>query len=197
MDEWEKGFETRVACYEWATKTNYFDPSHFRTRGPGIKQRKPERTMYAGFIEWAGDRTQDHVSTNGTSGKTQVVPDAREAALDFFNKRTELEARRTEARRKELLKTWFSGSRIRDWTELGNYWPGVKKIMDGVRAKFGGDENVAKFLDKEGGEELGSVVLEVQAELDIWPLRKVESGEKETNGEAEEKLASGVKALKV
>lgn len=173
MDEWKQGFKTQLACYEWAIKNKFFDPSYFK---PGTKKRKTGRTMYYGFIEWAGNLSQSrHDDTNAKS-----IPDAKEASLDFFNKRTVLEQRKQEQEHREFLKTIFSGRRVRDWAGLGNHWLGVKKIMDAVRERFGGENNVKKFTLEEGEESLKKVVLEIQAELDIWPsLETIKIGEEE------------------
>jgi hypothetical protein len=165
MEEWKQGFKTQLACYEWAIKNNYFDPSYFK---PGTKKRKPGRTMYFGFIEWAGNLSQSPNNDTRPAG-AKSIPHAKEASLDFFNKRTVLEERRQEQQHKEFLKSIFSGHRVRDWTGLGNHWFGVKKIMDAVREKFGGENNVKKFVLEEGEESLKKVVLEAQAELEIRP----------------------------
>lgn len=206
MDEWKRGFGTHIACYEWAIKTKYFDPSHFQPRGSGIKKRKPSRTMYAGFTEWASDlsQLQDHIPSNASNGSTspaskRIIPDAREAALDFFGKRAILEERREEQRRREFLKTTFSGSRVRDWTGLGNYWTGVKKIMDRVRERFDGNDNVVNFALEEGEERLKSIVLEIQAELGIWSPSNTEDEKPEEAGKSKHitQLAKHVEALQI
>lgn len=168
METWKAGFKTTTACYEWAASSKYFNPAQFKTREPGFKKKKSDRSMYAGFFEWAGSLSQQQ--NPATFSGNGEVPGAREAALDYFGKRTELNERRAAERRKELLKQFFSGSCVRDWTGLGNYWLGVKKIMDGVRDKFDGEVNIAKCLEEEGAERLRSIVLEVQNKLGIFPL---------------------------
>ncbi|XP_006462523.1 hypothetical protein AGABI2DRAFT_193648 [Agaricus bisporus var. bisporus H97] len=175
MEEWKQGFDTQLACYEWAIKNKFFDSSHFR---PGAKKRKPGRTMYFGFIEWAGNLSQSPNYTRASGD----IPDAKEASLDFFNKRAVYEERREEQRHREFLKNVFSGHRVRDWANLGNNWFGVKKIMDAVRERFGGEHNVRKFALEEGEESLRKVVLEVQAELGIEsPSESIKIGEEEGN----------------
>lgn len=161
METWKAGFETNTACYEWAASSKYFNPAQFKAREPlGFKKKKSDRAMYAGFFEWAAGSLSEE---NGE------IPSAREAAPDFFGKRTELNERRAVERRRELLKQFFSGSCVRDWTGLGNYWLGVKKIMDGVREKFDGEINIAKCLEEEGAERLRGIVLDVQTNLGIFP----------------------------
>ncbi len=164
MEVWEDGFKTKTACYEWAASSKYFNPAYFKARESGFKKRKPDRTMYAGFLEWAGSLPQQ----NPTS-RSDEYPNAREDAIDFFNKRMELEERRGEQARRELLKTFFSSSHVREWTGLGDYWPGVKEIMDAVREKFGGEVHLARFLADGGAEKLRSIVLEIQDDLGIFP----------------------------
>jgi hypothetical protein len=164
MEEWKTGFETNLACYKWAMSTKFFNPSQFRLCGPGIKKRKSDRTMYAGFIEWAST-----ISQGISAAESGEIPDARAAALDFFGKRSEFDERRIVQQRKESLKNIFSGTNIRDWTNLGNHWLGVKMIMDGVREELGGDDNVAEFLNDKGEEQLKCLVLDVQAKLGVWP----------------------------
>lgn len=176
MEEWKQGFDTQLACYEWAIKNKFFDSSHFR---PGAKKRKPGRTMYFGFIEWAGNLSQ---SPNNYTRAAGAIPDAKETSLDFFDKRAVYEERREEQRHREFLKNVFSGHRVRDWAGLGNNWFGVKKIMDAVRERFGGEHNVRKFALEEGEESLRKVVLEVQAELGIEsPSESIKIGEEEGN----------------
>ncbi|KXN81778.1 hypothetical protein AN958_03704 [Leucoagaricus sp. SymC.cos] len=196
--EWKAGFKTKIACYEWAVNSKFFNPAHFRTRGPGIRKTKPDRTMYNEFIEWAGTLSQDSPPTENQP------PNAREAALDFFDKRSEFIGRRTAQERKETLKNIFSGTNVRDWTGLGNYWLGVKKIMDGVRERLGGDENIAKFVDEEGEERLRRVALEVQVELGVWPKNKAEEANGNTTHEGDgaeadtgATLAKGIENVKL
>jgi len=65
------------------------------------------------------------------------------------------------------LKESFSGSRVRDWTELGEYWKGVKLVMDEVRVRLGGEEGIVDLLDRHGEDELRKVVLQAKADLGI------------------------------
>lgn len=175
MDEWESGFETTLASYRWAINSKFIEFTHFKFNGAGFKKRKVDRTMYSQFIEWAA--SQD-------IARAYEIPDAREAALDFFNKRFELNQRRSLYRQKQVAKNVFSGTNVRDWTDLGGYWLGVKKIMDRVRERLGGDELISQLISEKGEEKLRSIVLEVQAELGIWPKSKMEWSEVATmNGE--------------
>jgi len=187
MDEWESGFETTLAAYRWAINTKF---SHFKPKGAGFKKKELDRKMYIRFIEWASsqDNARSHCEIN----------DAREAALDFFNKRSELDQRRI-FQQNQYTKSVFSGINVRNWTDLGGYWFGVKKIMDGVRERLGGDELISKFVAEKGEEQLKSIVLEVQIELGVWPKSKMEcSGATATNGEEMNvNLEQGVEKLRV
>ena len=195
MNEWKAGFQTNTAAYNWALSSKFVHPSQFRTQGPGIKKTKPDRKMYAGFLEYASIFSRDSIAGEAT----QFIPDAREAALDFFKKRSELHERRNSQKRKEVLKGVFSGNNVRDWTNLGNYWLGVKQIMDGVRERLGGDEKIGVLVSEKGEEELRGVVLAVQAELGVWPMSKTEELQNTTTKveEVDAELVQGVKELSV
>lgn len=143
--------------------------------------------MYAGFIEWAGAFSQ--YSTLDSETPREII-DAREAALDFFDKRSELNERKAVYKQKETLINSFSGPNVRDWTDLGNYWLGVKKIMDGVRDRLGGDDNIGKLISEEGEERLKCIVLEVQVELGVWPRSKTATSGEVAAGEEEHGLVS-------
>lgn len=196
-DEWQSGFETTIAAYKWALSSRFVNLTQFKPHGSGFKKRKPGRMMYAGFIEWAGSLSQESTTIIASS----EVPDGREAALDFFKKHSELVDRRTSNKRKDNLKNLknvFSGTTVRDWTDLGNYWLGVKKIMDGVRERLGGDAKVCEFVNEKGEERLREIVLEVQAELGVWPKSRTEIMEETTEGataKADAGLAEDVKKL--
>jgi len=185
MDEWKSGFETTLAAYRWATNSKFIESSHFKLKGAGFKKKEVDRKMYIQFIEWAS--SQDNARSHGEIG------DAREAALDFFNKRSELNQRRVFQQNQDI-KGVFSGINVRNWTDLGGYWLGVKKIMDGVRERLGGDELISKFVAEKGEEKLRSIVLEVQIELGVWPKSKAAT----TNGEEMNvNLEQGVEKLGV
>lgn len=185
MDEWESGFETILAAYRWAANSKFMEFSHFKLKG--TKKKGLDRKIYSGFIEWAS--SQDNARSHCEIG------DAREAAVDFFNKRTELNQRKI-FQQNQYTKSVFSGTNVRDWTDLGGYWLGVKKIMDGVRERLGGDESISKFVAEKGEEELKSIVLEVQIELGVWPNSKM--GAATTNREEMNvSLEQGVEKLRV
>lgn len=186
MDEWESGFETTLAAYRWAINSKFMEFSHFKLESAGFK-RKSNRKMYIQFIEWAS--SQDNARSHCEIG------DAREAALNFFNKRSEFNQRKI-FQQNQYTKSVFSGTNVRDWTDLGGYWLGVKKIMDGVRERLGGDELISKFVAEKGEEKLKSIVLEVQIELDVWPKSKM--GAATTNREEMDvNLEQGVEKLRV
>ncbi|KAF8195582.1 hypothetical protein BJ912DRAFT_957473 [Pholiota molesta] len=135
-----------LGCYKWAISSKYFDPSQFRSTGPGITKVKAQRTMYSDFVEWA---------------------------LIYFNKKEEYETLAKTRSNRMRLKECFSGHQVRDWTELGEYWKGVKLIMDEVRTRLGGE-------DGNNEESLRQFVLQVQADLESQVNAVVESAEDPT-----------------
>ena len=168
LPTFQEGFKTKRDVFKWAASCKYFDPSQFRTSGPGITKVKSERTMYAEFVEWVEEtRKLEQFSTSAPLSREDRYAKTREEALIFFNKKEEFNAL-VKARFNRLrLKESFSGSRVRDWTELGEYWKGVKLVMDEVRVRLGGEEGIVGLLDEHGEDELRKVVLQAKADLGL------------------------------
>ncbi|KAF9464180.1 hypothetical protein BDZ94DRAFT_1257197 [Collybia nuda] len=168
MTEWKAGFGSKREVFEWAGASRLFVASQFRSEGEGFKRVKPERRMYAEFIQWAMERTAVQTSAGVSSEKQEERQRGiRDEALRYFGKKEEFDSLARERSQRIQLKQTFTGSKIRDWTDLGEYWKGVKLIMDTVRLRVGGEEGVLRILDGEGEEGLKRVVLEVKDELRI------------------------------
>ncbi|KAF8967169.1 hypothetical protein BDZ97DRAFT_1903560 [Flammula alnicola] len=165
------GFNTREEVYKWATSSKYFDPSQFRSAGPGITKVKAERTMYADFVEWV-EMTKSSIQISHGLSREERHGKIREEALLYFNKKQEYENIARARLNRTRLKEAFSGSRVRDWTELGQYWKGVKLIMDEVRERMGGEDGILEFLDKNTEDDLKEIVLQVKADLGIQGVQQ-------------------------
>jgi hypothetical protein len=165
LKTFHEGFKTNQQVYEWAASSKYFDPRDFRTQGPGITKVKVERTMYAEFVKWV--ETRPRTTSLNLPSREERQRQIREEALIFFNKKEEFESLARDRQNRSRLKEVFSGSRIRDWAELGEYWKGVKLIMDEVRARMGGEEAILEFLNKNSEDDLKKIVLQVKDDLGI------------------------------
>lgn len=170
MAAWKAGFKTKRDVFEWAGTSKFFVASQFRSEGEGFRKVKPERKMYAEFVEWAMERTAQATTDTIRLSKEEQEErqrEIRDEALVYFGKKEEFDAVNREHSQRVRLKQTFTGSKVRDWTDLGEYWKGVKLIMDAVRLRVGGDEGVLKILDGEGEEGLKRIVLEIKDELGI------------------------------
>lgn len=165
LKTFHEGFKTNQQVYEWAASSKYFDPRGFRTQGPGITKVKVERTMYAEFVKWV--ETRARTTSSDLPSREERQRQIREEALIFFNKKEEFESLARDRLNRLRLKEVFSGSRVRDWAELGEYWKGVKLIMDEVRTRMGGEEAILEFLNKNSEDDLKKIVLQVKDDLGI------------------------------
>lgn len=165
-DEYEKGFKTQYEIFEWVSSMRFFNSTHFRSTGTGIPKVKPVRTMYAEFVEWIHGRPPRSGLYSDLSS-TEQAQRIREDALTFFNKKVNYDAAVKLRVCKLRLKETFSGSRVCEWTEMGNYWKGVKLIMDEVRERLGGEQGVSDYLDAHSEEGLKAFVLQVQNDLGL------------------------------
>ncbi|KAJ3503985.1 hypothetical protein NLJ89_g8179 [Agrocybe chaxingu] len=168
MQRYNEGFETKRDVFEWAASIRFFDPSQFKSQGPGISKVKPERKMYAEFVEWVVAMRQEpsQDQTDRLSRQDLRAP-TRDVALAFFGKKGEFEALAKARSDRLKLKGCFSGSVVHDWAEMGGYWKGVKLIMDEVRARMGGEEGILKFLEGHSENDLKKAVLQVKSDLGI------------------------------
>jgi len=121
--------------------------------------------MYAEFVRWV--ETRPPTTSLYLRSREEKQRQIREEALIFFNKKEEFEGLARDRQNRSRLKEVFSGSRVRDWAELGEYWKGVKLIMDEVRTRMGGEEAILEFLNKNSEEDLKNIVLQVKDDLNI------------------------------
>lgn len=153
----------------------WFDPRFFdgETR-PGRKKVKADRQMYAEFVKWVNDRrpTSFEVPDGATpqQAESELCRSVREEALKHFNKAAEYNEAQTARHTQQRVRSVFSGHQVRDWAELGEYWKGVKMIMDEVRMRLGGDEKVLELCDTKGEEALAALIREVRDHLGIKPI---------------------------
>ncbi|SRR6266545_7368139 len=171
METYLAGFRTRHDVFRWAASCKYFDPSCFRTTGPGIKKVKPDRLMYAQFVEWVNQPCSKLSVSSSHNELPFILPDklaqVREEALTFFGKKQAFENVVTERLNRQRIKEVFRGSTVRDWANLGHNWKGVKFIMDKIRQKLGGNDGVLEFFGKHGEEGLRQLVLQVKLTMTI------------------------------
>ena len=165
MDPWIAGFRSKREVFEWVGTSRFFDPRRFRSTGEGFRKVKPERKMYHEFVEWAMEKALAATGRGEEPSVQRSKAVTREDALEYFGKKKAFEALVRERTRRLELKEVFSGHKVRDWTDLGNHWKGVKLVMDGVRERHGGDEGVWKIYDREGEEGVKKVVVQVKEDL--------------------------------
>ncbi|KAJ8457153.1 hypothetical protein ONZ45_g18428 [Pleurotus djamor] len=174
-------FSTRRELFEWLASSRFFDPNKFRSSGSGISKVKIDRKLYHNFVLWA-ETQRTTLSAEGdiklkTGDDIQTCrrdhDSIRDEALEFFKKRDVFEAAAKERLLRSTLKSAWCGHQVRDWAEMGEYWPGVSRIMNGVREELGGDGNIAEILLTNGGRELlKAKVLETRDRFGLVPATK-------------------------
>ncbi|KAF7327843.1 hypothetical protein MKEN_00364100 [Mycena kentingensis (nom. inval.)] len=169
MERWRAGFATKREVFEWVATSTFFDPTTFRAESHGIKKVKPGRKMYAEFAVWAVAQ-RDDMSMGAARARTLMSREARrEHALRRFGKWDEYERIRREDAHRELIKTSWNGTKVREWTGIPVHcWQDVKRLMTEVRAELGGDEGIVLLLEAEGEDALKAAVLR------IWEKSQVE-----------------------
>ncbi|KDR82865.1 hypothetical protein GALMADRAFT_238482 [Galerina marginata CBS 339.88] len=170
------GFKTKREVFEWVASMKYFDARHFRSSGPGISKVKAERTMYAEFVEWI-EQTKPLSGLHTGLSRQERHARVRDEALLFFKKKEEFDSIALDRSNRAKLKELFSGSRVRDWAQLGEYWKGVKLVMEEVRRRLGGEEGIIRFLETGTEDDLKAIVLQVQADLGITAHRQENNAE--------------------
>jgi hypothetical protein len=172
LDTWEQGFTTKLQVFEWVVTSRFFDPTYFKTKGEGIRKVKHDRKMYAEFAFWVESRAEGTArESTPRKEKTEIVAEA----LVYFNKKEEFEELARSRLNRARMKEGFNGCKVNEWAGMGSHWRGVKLIMDRVRMRLGGDEEVTKLLKERGEEELKELVLEVKDELGLgkgWADRR-------------------------
>jgi hypothetical protein len=175
---YDSGFKTKEEVFKWVTTMKWFDPRYFDgDKRPGKSKVKADRHMYAEFVQWVGHTKRpssldvpDHVMSH--EAESQLCRSVREEALRHFNKTEEFNAAQKAKETQQKVRNVFSGHQVRDWAELGEYWKGVKMIMDEVRIRLGGDEKVLMLCEEEGEEALAALIREVRDDLGIKPISR-------------------------
>ncbi|KAF7330432.1 hypothetical protein MVEN_02482000 [Mycena venus] len=149
MQRWNAGFQTKKEVFEW---------------GQGIKKVKPERKMYAQFVEWVQEQQHDASgSPRGLEKEEQI-----QHALKYFGKKEQWDKLEREEADKARLKEGFNGTKTREWAGLPlQQWKDLKSIMDQVRSELGGEPGILKILDERGEEGVKEYVLKAKAKLGI------------------------------
>ncbi|KAF8914953.1 hypothetical protein CPB85DRAFT_470262 [Mucidula mucida] len=138
---YEKGFTTRAELYQWLSSSPYIRPEMF-TSANSVGKVKPDRKMYYDFVEWA--QKQNMLPASTTSLK--------EAALDHYGKKEEVEAFLRGKTAQARYKAAFNGKLVAEWADVGQDWRSVKNIMDRVRSECGGDEGLSRLVEEKGDE---------------------------------------------
>ncbi|KAJ6513416.1 hypothetical protein C8R45DRAFT_813034 [Mycena sanguinolenta] len=171
MSRWEAGFQTKREIFEWVATSPLFEPARFKTEGQGIKKVKPERKMYAQFVEWVKEQQHgvgDDARTRGMEKDEQI-----QHALKYFGKKEEWDALEREVTDKARLKEGFSGTKVREWAGLPvEQWKDLKNIMDEIRASVGGEPGILKILNEQGEEGIKEHVLKAKEKLGVTVVEK-------------------------
>ncbi len=112
------------------------------TSANSVGKVKPDRKMYYDFVEWA--QKQNMLPASTTSLK--------EAALDHYGKKEEVEAFLRGKTAQARYKAAFNGKLVAEWADVGQDWRSVKNIMDRVRSECGGDEGLSRLVEEKGDE---------------------------------------------
>lgn len=171
MATWKAGFKTKREVFEWAGSSRFFNPNKFRSHGDGIRKVKPERKMYAEFVEWAKERAASTAFSGieavqeSDENKEERELKFRDATLIHFKQKEAFDTVTRERFFRARVKEVFRGSKVRDWTNLGDHWKDVKILMDTVRDRVGGEEGIMKILETEGEDGVKKIVLDVKEEV--------------------------------
>jgi hypothetical protein len=163
MTRWKAGFSTHREIFEWLATSRFFTTGTGFTRinkqCKGRERRiKDDRKMYWGFIEWAEEREREDGPRRREAFDERTF---HNEALVHFNKKAQFDAIDDSRIVKQIVKARFNGTKVGEWTDLTGRWREVKKIMDVVRERLGGEEGVIRFLEAEGDEGIQRIVLEV------------------------------------
>ncbi|KAJ7773065.1 hypothetical protein B0H16DRAFT_1880569 [Mycena metata] len=131
MERWNAGFQTKHEAFEWVGTSSLFDLARFRTEGPGISKVKPERTMYAEFVEWVKrQQTQLQMEVGPTRSK-EDEDEQIEHALRYFGKKEAFDKVEREEADRARLKEVFNGNSVRTWAGLHKEeWKELKMLID-------------------------------------------------------------------
>jgi hypothetical protein len=170
MTRWREGFSTHKEVFEWVATSRFFCTgtcfARIDKQREGRERRiKDDRKMYWSFLEWAGERERENGRTPGEVFDERTF---HNEALVHFNRKAEFDAMVHSKAIKQTAKAGFNGTKVGEWTGLTGRWREVKRIMDAVRKRLGGEEGVAKLLETVGDEGMKQLV------VDVWEGIKVE-----------------------
>lgn len=121
----------------------------------GTKQKaKDDRTMFYAFPEYV----RSHITHDKAT--TPSVSAAQKEALLYFSKNDEFDAIVHEKQLARRTKEIFSGHIVMEWTEVP-YWGVIKKIMDEVRSRIGG-EDWREIMVGMSQDQIKSLTIEVK-----------------------------------
>ena len=174
-ETYDAGFKTNEELFRWVASMKWFDPRYFhRTPSTGKHKVKPDRTMYAEFVQWVINRRPPATSGSERSLEDETEGDfhqrVKREALEHFNKMEEYNGVQKAREVQKKVRGVFSGHQVRDWADIGEYWRGVKMIMDEIRRQLGGEAKVLEFYEENGEEALKILVREVRDNLGIQPV---------------------------
>ncbi|KAF9046560.1 hypothetical protein BJ165DRAFT_1527644 [Panaeolus papilionaceus] len=183
FETYKAGFSTKDDIFKWLATSKYFDVTLFSSDCTAPNPRKSNIKLES-FYHFVARQAQ---STSSEGPETTPVEDleARKKrvvneALEFFDKyqayldkwqeyeKQQADRRLADAQRLKQRKLW-SGSRVHDWAAMNGYWLGVKKIMDVIRKRLGGDDAIIALIDEQGEESVRALVIQVRDELGIVP----------------------------
>jgi hypothetical protein len=153
---WEQGFNTEQEIFEWLMASRFFDPARVARIYSHKQKAKSDRTMFYTFPQYVRSKC---LGIRAIPSPTEV----QHEALLHFGKKEEFDAIVREKQIQKRLKEIFSGHLVMEWTGLPS-WGWVKKVMDRVRQRAGG-ENWKEVLVDMSIEEVKALTIEVKDEL--------------------------------
>lgn len=110
-----------------------FDPNKVLAIFEKKLKAKEDRTMFYAFPKYVRSHaTQSEIPHPSKS-------DVQQEALVYFGKKDEFEAVVRDKQLTRRIKELFNGHLVMEWTAV-LYWGTIKKIMDKVRERIGGDD---------------------------------------------------------
>lgn len=158
MDRWHQGFKTKFEAFEWAASSRYYSPRNLEEPDHRSKKKEKEkRVMYGEFKIWSAEQFKD------TPLRTWTQEEVRGLAVRTFGKAEEydatviaLKARQAELEARRRQKEKFNGTIVANWTGLHHLK--VKRVMEGVKEKIGGDWSNLESMKEEDIKTLTIIV---------------------------------------
>lgn len=172
MDRWHQGFDTKVDAFEWAASSRYFSPHDLEEPDNRSKRlEKAKRHMYGEFRTWSAEKFKD------APLRTWTQDEVRALAVRTLGKKEEydaeinaLKARQAQVEARRRQKGKFNGPMVEKWTSL--HFSQVKRVMEGVKEKLGGDWS---NLDSMKAEDIKALTMVVLGELGLEITRDIDS----------------------